>query len=1064
MPSGLYALLTVLLLLIGSAASAQISGVVYRDYNANGTRQTPGEIGVGGVTVRVTGANGVTATATTSSVIVTTATTGTYSVPVTGLTAPYRVQFFNLPAGYYTGPKGTGSGTTVQYVTATAGASNINLGVNHPSDYCQSSPDLVTSCYVFGDQVAGTFNGSPALVSFPYTAGSSIISVTALPQAQTTTNGIYDQPTSHSLVLTASRVGTTFGSAYARTTDRLYAGAYFKKHAGFGPGATASATDDAGAIYVINPVSNTVITTFTVPNATSNLHNTADYNRDNGNTGWDAVGKSSLGGMDLSDNDQTLYVVNLQNRVLYALNATTGAVSTSAALSGTGFLPGTNCAACTATNDIRPFAVEFHRGRVYVGFVFTAETTVVQANMRAYIYSADAATLAFRTTPDFIMNLDYPRGKAATTGPADWRPWRPTYTNISTNQATRLVYPMPMFTGIAFDNDNLIIGLRDRMGDIAGNQSLDNPATSDLYQARTAGDILRAFGSLTTGWTLESNGRSNGLGGARQNTNQGPGGAEFYQGDSYPASSSITGTTTYTAVTPTASGTVTGTYTLTLAANASTVINGNLVGNTQGIQGFGRNHDEVSLGTMTQVPGFADVAAVVFDPLPDNGDEGFFDGGIRWLSNTTGSWVRGYRIFNGDGDAVGGDFGKASGLGDILAMCDPAPIEVGNRIWLDGGTNGTSDGLQGTTGTTDGIGGVEVLLYEGATLVGSTTSAAGTGEYYFNNTNVTTPGGLKPNTAYQIRIAQNQSVLTGLTPVTANVGTDDELDSDGVTSGANVVINFTTGDYGQNNHTYDFGFVGCPTITNLVASQSVVCSGTPVTTLRATTTAIGTEAIEYVAFVTPQSGTAVYTGGIVLGTATPTSGSATLTNVALPTNTGTTPITYYIYALVATTPNSPDCYPSAVATVIVRPIPVGTATTSGTITCAASATVLGSSSLTGSTFAWNGPGGFSSTAQSFTTTTPGTYTLVVTANGCSDPTAETTVVTQNVTTPQGVAASNTGPLNCTNITATVSASSTTGGVSYRWSGPSGFTSTAQSFATSVAGLYSVTVTAPSTLR
>ena len=1110
-----YALTLLLGLLLSLPAVGQISGTVFRDYNADGAPTSTTAINEPGIaSVTVTAVN------TAGAVAASTVTNAAGSYTLTLGTGQYRVQFTGLATGDFSGPVNTtatgGSGSSVQFVTAPV--ANVNFGVNYPTDYCQANPQLVTSCYVFGNQTTGSSNTDPVFISFPYTAGSRAIAVADLPQSQTTTAGIYDAPTSHTIAVAANRVGTTFGVAHARTTNRIYTSAFFKKHAGFGP-------SGPGAIYVINPTTNAVVSTFTVPASTSNAHNTADYTLDNGNAGWDAVGKTSLGGMDLSDDDQTLYVVNLENRRLYALNATTGVVSASAALAG--LLP-TGCAACTATNDVRPFTVEFYRGRVYVGLVYTAETSVSAANLRAYVYSADAATLTFRTTADFVMPLNYPRNKAATTGIADWQPWRPTYTNISTNLPARLVYPMPMFGSLAFDNDNLIIGLRDRIGDIIGNNTPDNPAnTANLYQARTAGDILRAAGSPATGWTLEGNGRSGGNGTATQNTDQGPGGAEFYQGDAYPLSATVTGSTTYTAASPTASGTVVSSYTITTGGSA--VTNGSI----GSIQGFGENHDEVSLGTVLQVPGFRDVVAVVFDPLPDNGAEGFFDGGIRWLNNTTGSWAQSYRIYNGDGDGIGADFGKAAGLGDLAVLCDSPPIEIGNRVFNDGSI-ATADGLQGATNSF--IAGLTVQLYLTSTsaLVGTATTNSN-GQYYFNSTNVA--GGLLPNTAYEIRVPLGQTALAGYFTTRQNVGTDDALDSDASTIGTNAVISLTTGNYGENNHTYDIGFALCPTISNPSGSQTV-CSGTPVNSLTVATSATGAGAIRFVYFTSPQTGTAVYVGGTSLATATPASGTAGINNVIFPANTGTTAITYYVYAILNPTPSAEGCRPSALIQVTIRPVPVATATVSGTVTCARSATVTGNSNLSGSTFAWTGPGGFASTQQSFTTNTPGTYSLVVTTNGCSSSVATATVtqditppqdvslvvsrvlnctattavltasssttgvtyrfagpgvvatagssatvnaagtysvtatgpngctatttvpVTQDITPPAGVTAANDGPITCAKPTATVSATSTTAGVTYRWTGPGNFATTSQSFTTATAGTYSVTVTAP----
>jgi hypothetical protein len=78
------------------------------------------------------------------------------------------------------------------------------------------------------------------------------------------------------------------------------------------------------------------------------------------------------------------------------------------------------------------------------------------------------------------------------------------------------------------------------------------------------------------------------------------------------------------------------------------------------------------------------------------------------------------------------------------------------------------------------------------------------------------------NTAYQIRIPPSNfgsgQPLFGFSISPAdNDGTanGDSRDSDGALSSGNVVANFISGDAGQNNHTYDFGFYLAPTAANV---------------------------------------------------------------------------------------------------------------------------------------------------------------------------------------------------------------------------------------------------------
>ena len=703
-------------------ASGTITGTIFNDYNANGTRDTTGvapnfaiDPGVSGVIVTAYDSAGVNRGASLPS-----AANGTYSITATG-TGPYRIEFTNLPAGYQPAPHGTNNNSTVQFVPDGI-SSNINLGITRATDYVQNDPELVTACYVFGAQNDPAVAMEKVLVSFPYSSGTTDTADVALPAFPTH----YDNPTSHAMMIGAPVIGTTFGVTYARNNRRVYAAAYFKRHSGFGPGADGifNNADDMNAIYRVDRATNTVSAVYSVPGATTNAHNTANYSTDNGNTGWEAVGKTSLGSLEISPDETTLYVMNLQNRTLYALNANTGAVITSQAVPTSGVPTPGGTATNAAAGDVRPFAVRYYQGSLYVGITCTGQSTGSINDLFAHVYSVNPTTLAFSASPVFTVRLNYPRGKAnaAAGAVAEWQPWRATFTNLITDAsaATRVVCSQPMFTDMAFDNGNLILGIRDRLGDQVGNNTQSNPASTELYQPRINSDMLRAAGNPTSGWTLESNGRSNGNGTAPQNTGQGPGSGantppgsgttgygEFYHGDSY-----------------------------TLAGG--------------GFSGSGSNHDEILLGTMAQLPGAPDVVSAVWDPIPNVTTPAIetHDGGFRWLNNTTGAFAKSYRIFAGSTTA-GDDnfFGKAAGLGEVEFMSDPAPIEIGNRIWRDTNGNGIQDPDEAI------ISGVTVQLWADTNADNTVDTQVGTavtdanGNYYF--------GGLSNNNMSGVAACSN---------------------------------------------------------------------------------------------------------------------------------------------------------------------------------------------------------------------------------------------------------------------------------------------------------------------
>ncbi len=133
--------------------------------------------------------------------------------------------------------------------------------------------------------------------------------------------------------------------------------------------------------------------------------------------------------------------------------------------------------------------------------------------------------------------------------------------------------------------------------------------------------------------------------------------------------------------------------------------------------------------------------------------------------------------------------------------------------------------------------------------------------------------------------------------------------------------------------------------------------------------------------------------------------------------------------------------------------------------CVGSTLNLTASNVTGATYSWTGPNGFTSTLQnpsipSTTSAAGGTYTVIATqAASCSSCTTTVNVVINTI--PTAPAPSSNTPVcsgNTLNLTAPLIA-----GATYNWTGPGGFTSTLQnpsitSVTTAASGTYSLTVT------
>ena len=106
---------------------------------------------------------------------------------------------------------------------------------------------------------------------------------------------------------------------------------------------------------------------------------------------WDKLGENGWGDIDISDDNKTLYAMNLYERALYAINVTTGNVISKHKIPGIAGGSAWTPATCTnnRTLDLKPFALKYRRGLVYVGMTCTAESTQNANDLRVYVYTFD---------------------------------------------------------------------------------------------------------------------------------------------------------------------------------------------------------------------------------------------------------------------------------------------------------------------------------------------------------------------------------------------------------------------------------------------------------------------------------------------------------------------------------------------------------------------------------------------------------------------------------------------------------------------------------------------------
>ncbi|MGB7161139.1 MAG: SdrD B-like domain-containing protein, partial [Tepidisphaeraceae bacterium] len=582
-----------------------------------------------------------------------------------------------------------------------------------------------------------------------------------------------------------SQTGTIFGVAQPTGSNYLYSSTFTKRHADWGPGgvgaiyrtdaaqATAG-TPNASVFFDVNSLAGRPAGDF-LRGADRNGADVRDFENDS--VAWDQVGRRGLGNLSTTDDGSELYTVGLATGEL--IRVPIPADGSRPASAQAYAIPRD---ACAVPGDARPFATAVHDGLVYVAGTCSEESRgdppprTASANLRLFAYTFDPATGAF-SGPVLNQTLEAERlciirsGTATTSWPstdcgstlqADWHPWatQSTIDAIDPGRAGR--YSQPMLADISFVGDDMVFAIRDRSSDQLGTQSMFPDGTPGEVGMQ-AGYTLRACVSGGTSYQLESNGTCGGLtaSGPKNVPEWGPGGSLFYWDQNYNS-----------------------------------------------FRGAGAAHDYGGQGGTLQIPGYPELrlasgyGANRCAPGNDgvngcpNTDGPSASAGVLYASNTDGSRVRGFNLYTYSRADLS-VFGKANGLGDLEALCQAAPIEIGNYVWLDPDKNGVQDPDEAP------IADVAVELLDAGGAVIATTRTDANGQYYFNETNV--PGGVLPDTDYTVRIPLGQAPLADHSPT--NPDTDAQLrDSDGIPSGAYVIDRLRTGAAGHNDHTHDFGF------------------------------------------------------------------------------------------------------------------------------------------------------------------------------------------------------------------------------------------------------------------
>ncbi|WP_086668426.1 SdrD B-like domain-containing protein [Lentzea kentuckyensis] len=395
---------------------------------------------------------------------------------------------------------------------------------------------------------------------------------------------------------------------------------------------------------------------------------------------------------------------------------------------------------CPNANDWRPGALGVRDGVLYVGGVCSGETTQNAADMRVVVRTFTAGAFS---APVINQPLTFRRGTVLWQGTNTdhWLPWQTTFKQ-PTPTGGLVEHPEPLLTDLGVEaNGDLVLAFRDRFGDQGGKSLSPADGSAGQWDTVSGGDLNRACRQANGSYAWEGTSTCPNNGTADV--------VEYYPGEYYKDAN-------------------------------------------------GAPHNETAQGALAVVYGESRMPAMVMDPTAIN------TGGTGWFDRATGGMMAdGYPNAYLISDVNTEGWGKANGLADLEALCDLAPVQLGNRVWFDTDADGTQDGDE------PAIAGVKVTATPcagGAALGTKVTNAKG--EYYFG-----VADGLKPETCYNLTFDRSAVNAGGLpnAPDPANLkwtvkeaGPDRVIDSNVDADGKTQV---TTGKAGTADHTVDAGIV-----------------------------------------------------------------------------------------------------------------------------------------------------------------------------------------------------------------------------------------------------------------
>lgn len=597
----------------------EISGHIYLDKNMNGLNDD--EAPLSSILVNAFDGNGNLVDHTFSDLL------GNYTLDGLNASETYRVEFRHGPK---LSPSKLGADNESPIVFTTANRCDLHFGLLEEGTQYGVNPTMALTCFV---------QGNP-------TENLNMATIVSVPHDFYPSTG----PTMYS---NKQETGAVWGLAYKSQTDQMFSASFIKQYASLGYDVDGKAMHDA--IYVTSNMTGTPssalytrLSDLGITLAPLTVEDPIDC------AYGDQVGRKGLGSLEISDDESTLYVVNISNNSVVSIPTTNPTAANTKEIK--------DLYKATSGNAYA-FALKYYKHKLYVGFTVTTDDfNDPSSASKMVVVEYDLNT----AVKQVIFESNYLKGQFTD--------------DLFTNFTIRV---QQWFTDIEFlDDATMVVALNDRKG----NRFCATSQANRLDDEK--GDVLVVYKNDAGVWTLESGGVYAGKVGQKTNNGQGPGGGEFFGADEFTEDPD--------------------------------------------------HHNEVSLGSIYNVPGKSEMLSTVFDPYLNT-----YSGGLHRYSTLDGHRVSAVELYSSNAVTL---FGKATGFGEIEMIAPKGDIEIGNYVWHDLNNNGIQDAGE------PAIAGLALDLYDAqCNKIGSTETNA-TGNYVFNKQN-TNGIGIAPYTNYYVVVA-----------------------------------------------------------------------------------------------------------------------------------------------------------------------------------------------------------------------------------------------------------------------------------------------------------------------